>query len=137
VARVAATSTGREDIIFHGLESFRTCAPITVRSIAMQHQSANKSSRASTGYRRSGSAIAGLRRTSAHRLPARSFFGGFPTPAPYTGSITRGGPVSGTLHERGHSDPADLDGSFDPTVRFSAQLIDDGHAWRGPFLPQW
>src|SRR5262249_55574081 len=34
---------------------------------------------------------------SAHRSPARSFFGGFPTPAPYTGSIARAGPASETL----------------------------------------
>ena len=38
------------------------------------------------------------RRPNAHRVPARSFFGGFPKPAPYTGSIARVGPASETIH---------------------------------------
>src|SRR5262249_24840456 len=43
------------------------------------------------------------RQPTAHRLPAGSFFGGFPTPAHYTGSIARAGPASETLHESGPS----------------------------------
>jgi hypothetical protein len=43
------------------------------------------------------------RRPSAHRFPARSFFGGFPTPAPDAGSIARAGPASETLHATGQS----------------------------------
>ena len=43
------------------------------------------------------------RRPSAHRFPVRSFFGGFPTPAPYTASIARAGPASETLHDSGRS----------------------------------
>src|SRR5262249_24985911 len=43
------------------------------------------------------------RQPTAHRLPAGSFFGGFPTPAPYTGSIARAGPASETLHVSRHS----------------------------------
>ena len=53
------------------------------------------------------------RRPSAHRFPARSFFGGFPTPAPYTVSIARAGPASETLHESGHPSNCDLTGGFD------------------------
>src|SRR6266478_8348674 len=41
------------------------------------------------------------RRPSAHRFPARSFFGGFPAPAPYAGSTARAGPASETLHASG------------------------------------
>src|SRR6266478_7970929 len=39
------------------------------------------------------------RRPTAHCFPARSFFGGFPTPAPYTGSVARAGPASETFPE--------------------------------------
>src|SRR6516162_11020969 len=42
-------------------------------------------------------------RPTAHRYPAGSFFGGFPTPAPITGSIARAGPASETLHDSGRS----------------------------------
>ena len=38
-------------------------------------------------------------RRPVYRFPAGSFFGGFPTPAPYTGSIARAGPASETLHD--------------------------------------
>ena len=44
-------------------------------------------------------------RRPVYRFPAGSFFGGFPTPAPYTGSIARAGPASETLHDSGHRLP--------------------------------
>src|SRR4029077_13299561 len=43
------------------------------------------------------------RRAGPHRFPAGSFFGGFPTPAPYTGSIAPAGPASQTLPDSGPS----------------------------------
>jgi hypothetical protein len=46
--------------------------------------------------RQSRGSVKSPRPPSAHRFPARSFFGGFPTPAPYTGSIADG-PASETL----------------------------------------
>ena len=54
------------------------------------------------------------RRPSVYRFPAGSFFGGFPTPAPDTGSIARAGPASETLHESGRSRDGDRSAQVDP-----------------------
>ena len=44
-----------------------------------------------------------IRRPSAHRFPAGSFFGAFRTPAPYPASIAHARPASETLPVSGHS----------------------------------
>ena len=47
------------------------------------------------------------RRPSAHCFPARSFFGGFRTPATFTGSTARARPPSETLTDTGRSRDTD------------------------------
>ena len=55
---------------------------------------------------------------SAHRFPARSFFGGFPTPAPILGSIARARTASEPLTESGRSRDRDRAARFDPKPSF-------------------
>jgi len=63
-------------------------------------------------------------RPTAHRYPAGSFFGGFPTPAPITRSIARAGPASETLHETGHWARIGSTGQIDPKRLFGTTIGD-------------
>src|SRR5262249_35117594 len=120
ILRISSRKTGENRRAKAGRQQFPASAGLTRQTSPVYGFMKRSDQEASpTWINREGTPVPGFsqssspsRRTSNHRAPARSFFGGFPTPALYCVDRSRR-PASETLHDSGHSRDRDRAARFD------------------------